>query len=90
MTTSTIIFRISKFGSDPTEFVPSHFVTLFVKSNSFDKDIELLIRSLTEKSSWQTLVENSTVYFPELADKSNQIKLSFIGMSFFFLKNWKN
>ena len=89
MTTSTIIFRVSNFESDSAaESLPSHFVTLFVKSNSFDKDIDWLIKSLTDQSSWKTLVESSTVYFPELADEKNQIKLSFIGIYIFL--NVKN
>ncbi len=54
-----------------------------IKSNYFDKDIEMLIRSLTDKSSWETFVESSTLYFSELADKSNQIKLSFVDKAIF-------
>ena len=44
----------------------------------------MLIRSLTDKSSWETFVESSNLYFPELAGKiSNQNKLSFIGKAIF-------
>ena len=84
MTTSTIIFRVSKFERDPIEPLPSHFVTLYIKNTSFDKDIDWLITSLTDKSNWKTLVENSSIYFPELAEENGSIKLAFIGMISFF------